>query len=123
MCDKMKCFENYDYKFISNMIENKVYKLKQYEDYNKKYKELFDRIDNLEATLSEKQKDDFNKIVKLFYETEEYYFAFSYYLGEKHANPLHPGAAGEDPGQGRKDRVCDAPCGPGHLPARERGHH
>ena len=27
MCDKMKCFENYDYKFISNMIENKVYKL------------------------------------------------------------------------------------------------
>ena len=37
--------------------------------------------------------------------------------------PLHPGAAGEDPGQGRKDRVCDAPCGPGHLPARERGHH
>ena len=59
MCDKMKCFENYDYKFISNMIENKVYKLKKYEDYNKKYKELFDRIDNLEATLSEKQKDDF----------------------------------------------------------------
>ena len=37
--------------------------------------------------------------------------------------PLHPGAAGEDPGQGRKDRVCDAPCGPGHLPAREGGHH
>ena len=30
MCDKMKCFENYDYKFISNMIENKVYKLKKY---------------------------------------------------------------------------------------------
>ena len=52
MCDKMKCFENCDYKFISNMIENKVYKLKKYEDYNKKYKELFDRIDNLEATLS-----------------------------------------------------------------------
>lgn len=88
MCDKMKCFENYDYKFISNMIENKVYKLKKYEDYNKKYKELFDRIDNLEATLSEKQKDDFNKIVKLFYETEEYYFAFSYYLGEKQAKDI-----------------------------------
>ena len=57
---------------------------------------------------------------------ERYQTVYSKVLGsaEQVAQVLGPpGAAGEDPGQGRKDRVCDAPCGPGHLPAREGGHH
>ena len=36
---------------------------------------------------------------------------------------LYARAAGDHPGQGREDRVCDAARGPWHLPSREGGHH
>ena len=88
MKEKIEYFENEDYKFISNMIENKIYRLKKYEDYNQKYRQLFDTIDELETTLNNEQKEKFHKITKLFYETEEYYFTFAYYLGEKHGKTI-----------------------------------
>ena len=43
--------------------------------------------------------------------------------GTHRRTPLYPCPAGAGAGNGGKGLLCDAPCGPGHLPARERGHH
>lgn len=65
------------------MIENKISILRQNKDFNEKYLKLIDTIDELEKILDKKQKGKLNELIKLFYETEEYYFAFSYILGTK----------------------------------------
>ena len=76
-----------DYKIISEMIENKISILRQNKDFNEKYLRLTDTIDELEKILDKKQKEKLNELIKLFYETEEYYFAFSYILGTKKYDP------------------------------------
>ena len=58
------------------------------EDFNKKYMEQSDLIDKLNTNLSGEQIENFNTLIKLFYETEEYYFALSYSLGTKYGENL-----------------------------------
>lgn len=84
----MEIFNNGDYEFISNLIEKKLPILRENEEFNKKYMRLTDSMEELESTLSEKQKEQFREIVKLFYETEQYYFALSYSLGIKYGSDL-----------------------------------
>lgn len=84
----MKIFNNEDYKFISKLVEKRLPILRKNEDFNKKYIRLSDAMEELEKTLSEKQKEQFNEIVQLFYTTEEYYFALSYALGVKYGEDL-----------------------------------
>lgn len=84
----MEIFNNEDYKEISNFIEKKLPILRQNEDFNKKYVRLSDAMEELEQTLTEKQKEQFHEIVQLFYKTEEYYFALSYSLGIKFGEEL-----------------------------------
>lgn len=83
-----KNFKEKDYKFISDLIENKLPILRKNEDFNKKYLKLWDAIEELEKNLTEEQKNKFNEIIQLFYQTEEYYFAFSYSLGVKYGENL-----------------------------------
>ena len=45
-------------------------------------------IEELDNSLEGEQKEKFNEIIKLFYKTEEYYFAFSYSLGIKYGEDL-----------------------------------
>ena len=84
----MEMFENNDYKFISDFVEGKLSILRNNEEFNKKTKKLSDSMEELEKTLSKEQKEKFDKIIKLFYDTEEYYFAFSYSLGVKYGEDL-----------------------------------
>ena len=84
----MEIFKDNSYKYISNLVENKITILRQNEDFNKKYIEQFNLIDKLNETLSGEQKENFNTLIKLFYETEEYYFALSYSLGIKYGENL-----------------------------------
>ena len=84
----MEIFNGDDYKCISNLVEKKISILKENENFNKKYTRLSDAIEELEKTLSEKQKDQFNEIIQLFYQTEEYYFTLSYSLGVKYGEDL-----------------------------------
>ena len=88
MNEKNEIFNNDDYKFISNFIEKKLPILRQNKNFNTKYLNLTDTIENLEKTLSVTQKEQLDEIIKLFYETEEYYFAFSYSLGVKYGKEL-----------------------------------
>lgn len=84
----MEIFENGDYKTISHMIEEKVRNLRKNTEFNQKYLSLTDKIDKLEREITPEQRNELNEIVKLFYELEEYYFAFSYSLGVKFGNDL-----------------------------------
>ena len=84
----MDIFNNEDYKFISNFVEDKIHILKENENFQKDYLRLNDAIEELEQTLSPEQKNSLNEIIQLFYKTEEFYFAFSYSLGVKYGTDL-----------------------------------
>ena len=84
----MEIFNNGEYKMISNFIEQKLPILKENEKFRKSYLRINYVIEELEQTLSEKQKEQLDEIVRLFYKTEEYYFAFSYSLGVKYWEDL-----------------------------------
>ena len=84
----MEIFNNDDYKFISNFIEHKLPVLRENKNFEENYLKLSDLMEELEKTLSEKQKEQFNEIIQLFYKTEEYYFAFSFSLGAKYGEYL-----------------------------------
>ena len=81
MSDKIKIFVNGDYKLISQILEVKFSELKNYEDFNTKSKTLSEKIENLSQNLDPQKKEELDDIIDLFYETEAYYFAFSYLYG------------------------------------------
>ena len=84
----MEIFNNDNYQFISNDVEQKLQILKENQNFNAEYLRLTDAMEELEQTLSKQQKEQFDEIVQLFYKTEEYYFAFSYSLGVKYGEDL-----------------------------------
>ena len=75
-------------KIISNFVEKKLQILRENYDFNQKYIRLSDAIDELASCLTNEQNELFDEIVKLFYQTEEYYFALSYSLGVKYGEEL-----------------------------------
>lgn len=88
MDEKKKLFDGDDYKYISNFVEQKLPILRQNKNFNDKYLKLTNMTENFEKTLTTKQKEQLDEIIKLIYETEEYYFAFSYSLGIKYGKEL-----------------------------------
>lgn len=84
----MKIFDNDNYKYISNFVESKIGKLRENDDFEKKYVRLFNEIEELEAQMTNNQKEKLNKIIELIHNTEEYYFALSYSLGVKYGEEL-----------------------------------
>lgn len=88
MDDKIDFFESEDYKFITNLIDKKMYILKKCENFNKQYIKLYDVMEEFEEYLEDTQKEKFNEIMTLFYNTQEYYFALAYSLGLKYGNDL-----------------------------------
>ena len=67
MENEIEFFENGDYKFVTNLINERMEKLKECEDFNNKYQKLYDLMDDIELLFDDKQKEKFNEIVKLFY--------------------------------------------------------
>lgn len=84
----MEIFNNDNYKFIGDYVEQKLPILKENQNFKAEYFRLTDAMEELEQTLSKQQKEQFDEIVQLFYKTEEYYFAFSYSLGVKYGEDL-----------------------------------
>lgn len=84
----MEIFNDDSKAFINAFVEEKVSVLRENADFNQKSIRLSDAMDELEKTLSKNQKNLFDEIVKLFYQTEEYYFALSYSLGVKYGKNL-----------------------------------
>lgn len=75
-------------KIISNLVEKKISILRGNPDFNQKYIRLSDAIDELTNCLTKEQNELLDEIIKLFYQTEEYYFALSYSLGVKYGEDL-----------------------------------
>ena len=88
MKNEEEIFNNDSYKFIPNLVEEKISILRNNKNFNEKYTRLTNEIENLEKHLNQEQREQFNEIIKLFYETEEYYFALSYSLGIKYGKDL-----------------------------------
>ena len=84
----MEIFNDDSKEFINAFVEEKISVLRENSDFNQKSIRLSDAMDELEKTLSESQKDLFDEIVSLFFQTEEYYFALSYSLGVKYGDNL-----------------------------------
>lgn len=85
----MELFDSDDYKFISNFVEQKIPKLRKNKNFEKIYVKLNNEMDEMEKILPKQQKEKFDEIVKLFYQTEEYYFALIYLLGAKYGMELN----------------------------------
>ena len=88
MENKIDFFESGDYKFVMNLINEKIDKLKICDEFNKKYIKLYDLMDETQILFDENQKKKFNEIVQLFYEIGEYYLALAYSLGVKYGKDL-----------------------------------
>ena len=73
MSEKKEIFNNDDYKYISNFVEEKLPILRQNKKFNEKYLNLTDTIEKLEKTLSVQQKEQLDEIIKLFYEIVTFY--------------------------------------------------
>lgn len=84
----MEILEKENYKWISNLIEEKSKILNQNTEFKTKNLYLTQEMENFENSISIEQKENFNKIINLIYETEQYYFALSYLLGVKFGEDL-----------------------------------
>lgn len=84
----LEIFKNSDFLHISNFIETKLPKLREIEKYNKIYLENTNLIDELEKIINDNEKNKFDKLIKSFYELDEYYFAYAFLLGIKFGKEL-----------------------------------
>ena len=84
----MDIFSKDNLQMINKLIEEKIGTLRRNEDFERDYLRLTDAMDELEQSLSAEQKEKFNEIISLFYNTKQYYFALSYALGLKYGEDL-----------------------------------
>lgn len=84
----MDIFQNDDYLYISNFIEDKLPELREIDKYNKIYLENSSLIEELDSLLQEEERQKFNDIIKTNYELENYYFAYAFLLGAKYSKKI-----------------------------------
>ena len=84
----MDVFQNDDYLYISNFIEDKLPELREIDKYNKIYLENSSLIEELDSLLQEEERQKFNDIIKTNYELENYYFAYAFLLGAKYSKKI-----------------------------------
>lgn len=82
-------FDNETVEHISNLVESKMHILREIEEFKKIDKKLSIFMEELENALPENLKDKFDEIIKLTYQTEEYYFTLAYSLGIKYGSNLN----------------------------------
>ena len=84
----MDIFQNDDYLYISNFVEDKLPELRKIDKYNKIYLENSSLIEELDSLLQEEEKQIFNNIIKTNSELENYYFAYAILLGAKYSKKI-----------------------------------
>lgn len=84
----MDIFQNDDYLYISNFVEDKLSELRKIDKYNKTYLENSSLIEELDTLLQGEEKQKMNEIIKNNYELENYYFAYAFLLGAKYSKKI-----------------------------------
>ncbi len=75
-------FENDIIDAISDLVENKMHELKIIEDFEGKDGMLSSKTEMFENKLSKELEEDFDDLMRITYEVEQYYFVLAYYIGK-----------------------------------------
>ena len=73
---------------INDIIEGKMYILKNIQDFNEKDRKLCIKQEKLENSLSEELEQDFEDFIRLTYQLEDYYFTLAYLIGMQHGKQI-----------------------------------
>lgn len=74
---------------ISEIVENKMYILKKDKNFNQLDNQLLLNIDSFEKLIPKELKYRFDEIMRLIYQTEDYYFWLAYSLGIKYRKSIN----------------------------------
>ena len=88
MNDFEKIFEKEIVSHISSFIEEKTEKLKEVKDFAEKDKKLAMNMETLDEKIPDELRKNFDEMVRLTYQIEEYYFTLAYLLGAKYGEQL-----------------------------------
>ena len=78
-----KLFNKENLSTISDLIEDKMSCLNQIPEFKEKDKKFATAMENFENSLSEDLRKNFDNVIKLSYQLDEYYFTLAYFLGKK----------------------------------------
>ena len=84
MGDLANLFDKETVENISNLIENKMHILNNVPEFKEKDQSLADATEKLKDALSEDLSDQFDDVMRLHYQVEEYYYTLAYFLGKQH---------------------------------------
>ena len=76
-----KLFDKERVNKINEFVEGKSNILNEIKDFKEKEKILSLCMESLEKELSKEHKENFEKVIKLMYQVEEYYITLAYSLG------------------------------------------
>ena len=80
--DILKNIEDEEYvENLSDYIEGKFNKLNEIKAFKEKDKKLTDIKEEFETSLTDQQNEMFDEVMRLIYQTEDYYFTLAYILG------------------------------------------
>lgn len=88
MSDLTNIFDKETVENISNLVENKMHILNRVSEFKKKDQSLADATEKLENALSEDLRNQFNDVMRLHYQVEEYYYTLAYLLGRQHEEQI-----------------------------------
>jgi len=71
---------------ISNLVEDKMPLLNGIPSFKEKDQALATATEELEDALSEELNTKFDKVMRLHYQIDSYYFTLAYFLGKQHGN-------------------------------------
>ena len=84
-----ECIDKDTISNISEIVENKMYILKKDKNFNQLDNQLLLNIDSFEKLIPKELKYRFDEIMRLIYQTEDYYFWLAYSLGIKYRKSIN----------------------------------
>ena len=88
MHDFKELFDKDSMEHINEIIESKMFILKNIPDFNEKEKSLYNYMDEFDQSLPEDLEKVFGNVMRLTYQLEDYYFVLAYLLGVKHGKQI-----------------------------------
>ena len=88
MDDLSNLFDEDTVEAISNLVEEKMSLLNNISAFKEKDQALATATEELENALSKELNDKLDKVMKLHYQIDSYYFTLAYFLGKQHGEQI-----------------------------------